>query len=299
MQFGEASISIGGNVEILFAVAVLFLLCFLVGKYSASKGRSFALGFFISLLLSPIVGVIVIAVLKSSEVASSSATAPSVLAKPSASTADQKSKERLRKVLAHPQRKLVIAIVLFFASGVVFLSFASGQQGSVITILFYLFAGIFVLVLHLRDKRFLKQQPASVVQTAMESMSEEKNREMRADKAKKQIKDEIQNGNDTYGRVLLKSYFGFGTVYIYENGYIYSTTRMSAPEKLLAISSNTSLMNSNPNDEQVMGGAMLSVQTESQVFTIKKTTNAKSYVFTPQDLADLQELVMVGNSVIK
>lgn len=285
--------------EILFAVAILFLLCFLVGKYSVSKGRSFALGFFISLLLSPIVGVVVIALLKGREISSSSATPPSVLGKHPASTPDQKSKERLRKVLAHPRRKLVVAIVLFFASTVVFFSFASGQQGSVFTILFYFFAGVVVLVLHMRDKRFLKQQPASIVQAVMESMSEEKNREMRAENAQKQIKQEIQNGNDTYGRVLLKSSFGFGTVYIYENGYIYSTTRMSAPEKLLAISSNTSLMNSNPNDEQVVGGAMLSVQTESQVFTIKKTTNAKSYVFTPQDLADLQELVMVGNSVIK
>ena len=285
--------------EILFAVAILFLLCFLVGKYSVSKGRSFALGFFISLLLSPIVGVVVIALLKGREISSSSATSPSVLGKQPASTADQKSKERLRKILAHPRRKLVVAIVLFFASTVVFLSFASGQQGSVIAILFYFFAGIFVLVLHMRDKRFLKQQPESLVQAVMESMSEEQNREMRAENAQKQIKQEIQNGNDTYGRVLLKSSFGFGTVYIYENGYIYSTTRMSAPEKLLAISSNTSLMGANPYGEQVTGGAMLSVQTETKVFTIKVTTDAKSMITTPENLKELQELVMVGNSVIK
>jgi hypothetical protein len=74
---------------------------------------------------------------------------------------------------------------------------------------------------------------------------------------------------------------------------------MKSPEKLLAISSNTSLMNSNPYGKDVTGGAMLSVQTESQVFTIKQTTNAKSLVLTPDDLAELQELVMVGNSVIK
>jgi hypothetical protein len=208
-----------------------------------------------------------------------------------------KDGKRIRKILRHPKRKLIWGVVLLGIA--VLVASRSSSESTITTFFVLLFIGAVLLFSHLRDRRFIKRQPEADVSAEKASIKNENELDKRKGHASKQIKSELKNGNEVWGRVLVTSTFGFGTIRIYANGYIFSTTRMKSPEKLLAISSNTSLMNSNPYHEQVMGGAMLSVQTDSQVFTIKQTTNSKSYVFTPGDLAELQELVMVGNSVIK
>jgi hypothetical protein len=210
---------------------------------------------------------------------------------------EDKDSKRIQRILKHPKRKLVWGLVLIALAFIV--ASRSASESTITTFFVLLVPGMVLLISQLRDKKFLKRQSQADVAAVQASLDNEIELGKRRGSANKQIKAELKNGNDVWGKVLVTNTFGFGTIRIYANGYIFSTTRMKSPEKLVAISSNTSLMNSNPHHEQVMGGAMLSVQTESQVFTIKQTTNAKSYVFTPDDLAKLQELVMVGNSVIK
>jgi hypothetical protein len=49
----------------LITISLYLFFCFLVGKYSENKGFPFARGFFISLLVSPLLGAIIIGFMKS------------------------------------------------------------------------------------------------------------------------------------------------------------------------------------------------------------------------------------------
>jgi hypothetical protein len=49
----------------LITISLYLLFCFLVGKYAENKGLPFARGFFISVLLSPLLGAIIIGFMKS------------------------------------------------------------------------------------------------------------------------------------------------------------------------------------------------------------------------------------------
>lgn len=210
---------------------------------------------------------------------------------------EPKDLSRVTKILKHPKRKLIWAVVL----GILAISGLGQVQDrgtNYSGVVVFALLSVWLFCAFFRDKRFLDSQSDLNLQRAQEAIVSEQELEGRREKAKKDSKQDLKEGNDLWGKVVLKSTFGWGTIYLYANGYIFSTTRMSSPEKLIAISGNTNLMNANPHDELVVGGAMLSVQTESQVFTIKETTNAKSMIFTPGDLKALNELVMVGNTII-
>jgi hypothetical protein len=51
------------NTTIILLILAYFILCVGIGNFGNSKGWSFAVGFFVSLLLSPILGIIVIAMI--------------------------------------------------------------------------------------------------------------------------------------------------------------------------------------------------------------------------------------------
>jgi hypothetical protein len=212
---------------------------------------------------------------------------------------DSKEQKRTTKILKHPKRKLIwgLLFALVSVSGL-----AAASDVTEIVPSFFLFSSVALLLIlgHVRDRRFLKSRSESELSDAKATLEENRGGGKTSGVSKKQTKMDIKQGNALWGKVLLESSFGLGTTYVYSNGYIYSTTRMrkTGPEKLLSISANTSLMNANPHAEEVWGGAMVSIQTESQVFTIKVQTDSKSLVFTPMDLKNMQELVMVGNSVI-
>lgn len=58
MNFDQ--VEYGVKMDILGYTVLYLFLCFLVGRYGEQKGYPFARGFFISLLLSPLVGSLIL-----------------------------------------------------------------------------------------------------------------------------------------------------------------------------------------------------------------------------------------------
>jgi hypothetical protein len=111
------------------------------------------------------------------------------------------------------------------------------------------------------------------------------------------LKTTIDNGDIVTGPLFLKEHFGFGSISLYKNGYIYIATRMSEPEKLLAISGNTDLAIGQKQHSQ-MSGAILTVVTEKDAYTIGEHTYAKSDFLTPSTIKSMNKLVATGNALI-
>ena len=111
------------------------------------------------------------------------------------------------------------------------------------------------------------------------------------------LKSTVENGDDVTGGVFLYERFGWGSVRLYKNGYIYSSTRMSAPEKLVAISGNTDLAVAQKKNTQ-LSGAILTIVTENDVYTIGDITWGKSDYLTPSTIKSLTRLVAAGNALI-
>jgi hypothetical protein len=213
---------------------------------------------------------------------------------------ESRDNKRISRILKHPKRKMVWGFLLLLVA--IFATVrAEVNETNALTLAILFCISLALLLGYFRDRRFLGSRSDSEISEVKAAISANRGSGKSGNSRKKPSKSEIKEGNETWGKVVLKSSFGFGTTFVYSGGYIYSTTRMrlTGPEKLVSISSNTSLMNANPNAQEVWGGAMVTIQTESQVFTIKAQTDSKSLVFTPMLLKDMQELVAVGTSVIK
>lgn len=112
------------------------------------------------------------------------------------------------------------------------------------------------------------------------------------------LKTTIENGDKVTGEVFMNERFGFGRIILYKNGYIYLSTRMSEPEKLMAISGNTDLALAQKEHIQ-LSGAILTVVTEKGAYTIGEGTYDKSSFFNPDKIKRLTRLVAAGNALIK
>ena len=223
---------------------------------------------------------------------------------------DSNQDQALIKALQNKSRKLVYGGVLVFLGIGSFLQINDGLPNFA-GLLVFGGLGAFLIFKHFQGKKLLSKASTEQIERVMETIESKRTLDTRVSSDKKSKKDElkeiklakksdISQGNDVTGRIILNQTFGWGSVKIYENGYIYSSTRTPEPEKLLAITSDTSLMGARPNTRGMMrGGALLTVRTENRVFTIKEWTDSKSEWITPSKLAAMQELVMVGNSVIQ
>ena len=217
---------------------------------------------------------------------------------------EAKESRRIQRIIRHPKRKLVWSVLLLIWGFLLIgrTEVTSSQiliNENSLAGLAVVLAGFFVLIGHFRDRQFLKSQQPGVVDSIRGQIASESAQKTRGVSPKKALKKQLKSGNEVWGKALIRRPFGWGSITIYSNGYVYSSTRMKQPEKLVSISGNTSLMTANPYAEDVTGGVMLSIQTDKQVFSINRTTNAKSLIMTPSYVADLQEIVMVGNSVIQ
>ncbi len=112
------------------------------------------------------------------------------------------------------------------------------------------------------------------------------------------LKETVENGDKVTGPVFLKEYFGWGSIRLYKNGFIYIATRMSEPEKLLSISGNTDLAIGQKMKTQ-LSGAILTVVTEKDVYTVGEGTWSDSNWLTPSTIKELTRLVAAGNALIQ
>jgi len=55
------------NITIILSIVAYFLLCVAIGKWCDAKGRSFGVGFFVSLFLSPVIGTIIVLFFKNGD----------------------------------------------------------------------------------------------------------------------------------------------------------------------------------------------------------------------------------------
>jgi hypothetical protein len=211
--------------------------------------------------------------------------------------------KRIRRLVRHPSRRLVYSIA-FFGWGIYAGSNINDGLPNFAGLAVFWAIAIWILTLYIGDRKFLKTQSAESISRVKDAIASEK-QEARVTEASrkqsvKQQKQELKMGTEVTGPALLDNNFGWGTVRIYKNGYIFLSTRMEQPEKLVAISSDTSLMGADTNSHRtvVRGGAILTVVTDGGVYSIKEWTDSKSSYITPAIIARLQEIVVVGNSVI-
>lgn len=112
------------------------------------------------------------------------------------------------------------------------------------------------------------------------------------------LKSTVEKGDSETGPVFLMEHFGWGRIRLYKNGYIYVSTRMTSPEKLVAISGNTDLAIGQKAHLQ-LSGAILTIVTEQSVNTIGEGTWNSSDYFTPSTIKKLTRLVAAGNALIQ